>query len=56
MDTLLGRVMTIVKAIVLVDTLLGRVVTIVKALILCGYAAKAVCDHCEGFGFVWIRC
>ena len=30
--------------------------TTVKALVLRGYAAKAGCDHSEGFGFAWIRC
>jgi len=29
-------------------------VTIVKALILRGYATRAGCDNCEGFGFAWI--
>ena len=28
--------------------------TILKALVLRGYAARAGCDHCEGFGFAWI--
>ena len=50
MDTLLGRNVTIVKVLLCVDTLLGRNVTIVKALVLRGYAARAECDHCEGFG------
>jgi len=30
-------------------------VTFVKALVLRGYAAKAGCDHCEGFGFARMR-
>ena len=30
--------------------------TIVKALVLRGYAARAECDHCEGFSFAWIHC
>jgi len=55
-DTLLGRNVTIVKDLVCVDRLLGRNVTVVKALVLCGYAARAECDRCEGFGFAWIHC
>jgi len=26
----------------------------VKALVLRGYAARAGCDHCEGFVFAWV--
>jgi len=55
-DTLLRRVVTVVKALLCVNTLLGRNVTIVKALVLCGYTARAECDRCEGFGFAWIHC
>ena len=33
-----------------------ELLTVVKGLDLRGYAATAGCDHCEGFGFAWIRC